>query len=114
MRRGKEIAQGAHAAMEFLIERLRNVDRSGLAAVEIDETVRAWLRHGTPKICLQVSSEEELLSYHRRALDRNLRSHLVQDSGKTEFGGVPTFTACAIGPDPSEEIDAVTGNLPLY
>jgi PTH2 family peptidyl-tRNA hydrolase len=38
---------------------------------------------------------------------------LIIDSGKTEFGGVPTKTCLAIGPDYSEKIDKVTGNLKL-
>ena len=63
---------------------------------------------------MQVSSEEELLAHHQKALELGLRSHLIRDSGRTEFGGVPTLTACAIGPDESVKIDAVTGNLKLY
>ncbi|MFC1681606.1 peptidyl-tRNA hydrolase [Pseudomonadota bacterium] len=43
-----------------------------------------------------------------------LRSYLIRDSGRTEFGGVPTLTACAIGPDDSDKIDAVTKDLKLY
>lgn len=33
--------------------------------------------------------------------------------GKTEFHGVPTRTCLAIGPDDSEKIDAITGQLQL-
>ena len=33
--------------------------------------------------------------------------------GLTEFGGVPTYTALAVGPDLAERVDAVTGTLPL-
>lgn len=51
---------------------------------------------------------------HRKALTLGLKSHLIRDSGRTEFGGVPTLTACAIGPDPAEQIDEVTGSLEPY
>lgn len=43
----------------------------------------------------------------------NLNVSLVTDSGRTEFGGVPTKTCLAIGPNKIEEIDKITGHLPL-
>jgi PTH2 family peptidyl-tRNA hydrolase len=43
-----------------------------------------------------------------------MECHLVQDAGLTEFGGVPTYTAVAIGPDYDDRIDPVTGDLELY
>ncbi len=117
MRRGKEIAQGSHASLGFLVARLRaaridgdgNVDGLVLTPVE-----RAWIEAGGAKVCVRVNSEEELLECHRRALDAGLTAHLVRDSGRTEFGGVATLTACAVGPDDAERIDAVTGELELY
>lgn len=38
---------------------------------------------------------------------------LITDCGKTEFGGTPTVTCLGIGPYLSEELDKITGNLPL-
>ena len=69
----------------------------------------AWL-----KVCLRVNSEEELLIYHEKALQSGLKSYLITDSGRTEFNGVPTLTACAIGPADMEQIDQVTGDLVPY
>lgn len=117
MRRGKEIAQGSHAAMAFLSERLRRGLRdlrAVSALVELSEVERHWLLHGMAKVCLRVNSEEELLHHHRRALEVGLTSHLITDSGRTEFGGVPTLTACAIGPDEVDAIDRITGDLVPY
>lgn len=71
-------------------------------------------RKGMAKLCLQVNSEEELLDYHERALRHGLKSFLITDSGRTEFGGTPTRTACAIGPASVGQVDAVTGDLTLY
>lgn len=34
---------------------------------------------------------------------------MIRDAGKTEFKGVPTRTAVAIGPAPVEAIDLITG-----
>lgn len=113
MRRGKEIAQGSHASMEFLVSRLRSTRRAG-DTFYLDEHTIAWIENGAPKICLRVESEKELVALHEKARSLGLRSYLIRDSGRTEFSGVPTLTACAIGPDPGDDIDQVTGDLVPY
>lgn len=115
MRRGKEIAQGSHASMAFLVHRMRAL--SGVGAeitLALSAQEQQWITHGMAKVCLKVNSEEELLDCHARARASGIESHLIRDSGRTEFGGVPTLTACAIGPDEPERIDAITGELSLY
>lgn len=111
MRRGKEIAQGSHASMEFLVHEIRVSDEVKLNLSEIE---LSWLRHGMGKVCLQVNSEAELIEHHERALAAGLKSYVILDSGKAEFDGKPTLTACAIGPDDAERIDAITGKLAFY
>lgn len=117
MRRGKEIAQGSHAAMAFLNERIEqgltdpNATQVSIALSPIE---KAWLQRGHAKVCLRVNSEAELLDYHQKAQAQGLSSHVITDSGRTEFGGVPTLTACAIGPDEVDRIDQVTGELVPY
>jgi hypothetical protein len=39
---------------------------------------------------------------------------LIQDAGLTEFGGVPTYTALAIGPDEDAKIDELTKIFRCY
>ena len=112
MRRGKEIAQGSHASMAFLLARFRS--KGGVALAEFDQLVQKWLTSHCAKICVRVDSEAELLDVHARAQAAGLESHLIRDAGHTEFGGIPTLTCCAIGPDESSKIDAVTGTLTLY
>jgi PTH2 family peptidyl-tRNA hydrolase len=117
MRRGKEVAQGAHAAMDFLAEPLRAQIEGGeelRPVLVLTEDERLWLVHGMAKVCLRVNSEAELVMHHQKALAAGIKSHLIRDSGRTEFRGQPTLTACAIGPAPEESIDLVTGDLELY
>jgi PTH2 family peptidyl-tRNA hydrolase len=115
MRRGKEIAQGSHASGAWLAEAVAAaVGTDGRAEVRLDPVARVWLTGSWRKVTLQVRSEQELVDLHERATELGLRSHLVRDSGRTEFGGVPTLTALAIGPDLAERIDQVTGELDLY
>lgn len=115
MRRGKEIAQGSHASGAWLMEAVAaSIDAHGRAEVALDPVARVWVTGSWRKVTLQVRSEEELLELHDAATALGLRSHLVRDSGRTEFAGVPTLTALAIGPDLAEQIDQVTGHLDLY
>lgn len=131
MRRGKEIAQGAHASMKWLTKRLHpfieealeggflrrifTVPMSFLRVLRTFSSVElAWMKSGFKKVTVIVKSEEELLEIHKKALEAGLESQLVQDSGKTEFGGVPTYTACGIGPDHADKINPITGHLKLY
>jgi PTH2 family peptidyl-tRNA hydrolase len=115
MRRGKEIAQGSHASMEFLVCQLRErLSHNAELSMQLNDKEKSWVREGMAKVCLQVNSEQELLDHHEKANSQGLRSYLIKDSGRTEFGGVPTFTACAIGPDEAELIDVVTRDLKLY
>ncbi len=45
--------------------------------------------------------------------EKGLVCSLIIDAGLTEFGGVPTRTCIAIGPNWSDEIDEITGHLKL-
>jgi peptidyl-tRNA hydrolase len=38
---------------------------------------------------------------------------LIEDNGATEFHGVKTATAVAVGPDWEDRVDAITKDLPL-
>ena len=111
MRRGKQIAQGAHASMAFLTRRLQKYGHTSLA--NCSKAEREWLTDGFAKVCCRVDSEEELLAIRDKAIDAGLEVHLVTDSGKTEFHGEPTNTCLAIGPDCVEKIDPITGDLEL-
>ena len=111
MRRGKQIAQGAHASMSFICRRLQ--ESGSVSFDDFTEVQRAWLTGAFAKVCCRVNSEEELMEIYDRALDAGLEVHLITDSGKTEFHGEPTNTCLAIGPDGVDKIDAITGDLLL-
>jgi PTH2 family peptidyl-tRNA hydrolase len=121
MRRGKEISQGAHAAMAFLSNRMVcRYDALGWApefygtAPRLSEAEQEWLLGSFRKITVRVDSAEDLADVVQKAKDASLVAEVITDSGLTEFGGVPTVTCAAIGPDYDEKIDPVTGHLELY
>ena len=110
MRRGKEIAQGAHASMCFLSTHLAD----GGTYEELPNVAQLWLQGLFTKVVCRVDSEEELLLLHTKAIESEIMSCLITDAGKTEFDGTATHTAVALGPEWSEKLDEITGHLTLY
>lgn len=101
MRKGKLVAQGAHASVAVVVN---NVP---------DPRIDEWLENSFTKICVRVDSELELLDLYEKAKAANLLVELITDNGKTEFGGVPTRTCVAMGPDEDERLEPITGKLKL-
>ncbi len=101
MRKGKMVAQGAHASVAVIVN---NVP---------DPRIDEWLEGSFTKICVRVDSELELLDLYEKAKSAGLLTELITDNGTTEFGGVKTRTCVAIGPDTNERLDPITGHLQL-
>jgi PTH2 family peptidyl-tRNA hydrolase len=126
MRKGKMIAQGSHASMSFLTQKM-NLQKTMGYGIHHHETrylsqaydekqaieITSWLTSSFRKICVYVNSEEELEAVHQKALDSGLISHMIVDNGATEFNGVKTKTCCAIGPASDHKFKNVTDHLPL-
>jgi PTH2 family peptidyl-tRNA hydrolase len=104
MRKGKMVAQGAHASLGAVLENQK---------LKEDADTKAWLEGRFVKICVGVDSEEELLQIYEQANELGLNCSLIEDAGFTEFDGVPTNTAVAVGPGLPDEVDKITGNLRL-
>jgi PTH2 family peptidyl-tRNA hydrolase len=120
VRRGKEISQGAHAALAHIARRLRPAPAGDLGPegqvmeIVLRPAELKWLFNFQTKIALQVPDLETLLALAEAAEAAGIEIHLITDAGLTEFGGVPTVTALAIGPDYSDRIDPITSSLKLY
>lgn len=114
MRKGKMVAQGAHASQMAVYPRPTEDDVArGWMAVNLNEHSTPWLRDNFKKIAVAVNSEQELRAVHEAALAAGIPCSLVTDSGLTEFGGVPTVTAVAVGPAHEDIVNRITGALPL-
>lgn len=112
LRRGKELAQASHASNAFMSRRLREFGY--IKMDELSPEIQQWLNGGVAKICLKVDSEEEMREIFDKAKEKGLECHMITDSGKTEFGGVPTITSLSIGPNYKDDIDPITNHLKLY
>lgn len=107
MRKGKLIAQGSHASLGAIMNYVKN------SQCAFPEVVEEWLQGSHTKICVYVTSEQDLVDIAVQALIENVNYHLVEDLGLTEFNGVKTLTCLALGPDYPEILDPLTGHLPL-
>lgn len=111
MRKGKMVAQGAHASMRAIL--MLGHREGERFVIPLDQRFEPWLLGRFKKICVSVNSEAELLALYQKSQAAGLITALIQDAGLTEFGGVPTYTALAVGPDTEERVDSITGTLPL-
>ena len=100
--KGELAAQCSDAAAECVLKAKRSDPRS------LDN----YIRRGARKIVCKVSDLVALKKAFSRAKKSGLVCHLVKDAGHTE---IPpgTETVVGIGPGPRNEIDKITGDLPL-
>ena len=111
MRKGKMIAQGAHASLRVLLD--RGAPQDDRYVISMTEAMKAWLTGRFTKVCVSVDSEAALDAVVARATAAGVPCALIVDAGQTEFHGVPTKTCCAVGPAWVADVDAITGDLPL-
>src|SRR5258705_12985107 len=110
MRKGKMIAQGAHASMKVLLDRGAATGDGFMFTVT--PAMAAWLGGRFTKGCGSVDSQAALDEIHRRATEAGLPGALIVDAGPTQFKGVPTKTRVAVGPAGAAHVDPITRRLP--
>lgn len=101
MGKGKIAAQVGHACV--------------LGAENVRKSHPEWFSkwwEGQAKIVLKVSSESELESVKRDAIELGLPWSQVTDAGHTQIAP-GTFTCISIGPAPEDLIDKITSDLKL-
>jgi PTH2 family peptidyl-tRNA hydrolase len=99
---GKLSAQVAHAAVTCALE----------AKSRKAKWFSEWYREGQRKVVLKAEDLDELLSLKEKAAKAKLPFALITDAGLTELP--PNTTTClGIGPGPENELDPITGSLPL-
>jgi len=118
MRKGKMVAQGAHASMAAVLDRMvilshkKEIQEKTLI-LESGTPMESWINGLFTKVCVSVDSESELIKIYEKAKGAGLIASIITDAGLTEFNGVPTKTCIAIGPNWSEEVNQITGHLKL-
>ena len=99
---GKMAAQVAHASVNCAFASKRSHAK----------WFKKWYALGQRKVVLKAKNLEQLRELQHQARQSKLPHSMIQDAGLTE---VPpgTVTCLGLGPAPEEEIDKLTGELPL-
>jgi len=113
MRKGKMVAQGAHASMAAILNYGGKDDKGVHISFSSKSAINDWINGRFTKVCVSVDSEKELMEIYQAAVKAKLICALITDAGVTEFNGVPTKTCCAIGPEWSMRLTRLQGHLKL-
>jgi len=132
MRKGKMISQGAHASLKVILDMMVDYDpwedqymyeyihsmnprkyKEKHLKLEKDSPLENWIEGTFTKITCSVDSLEELKELNEKAKKSKIPCSIITDIGKTEFNGIPTITAIAIGPADVKRINPITQNLKL-
>jgi PTH2 family peptidyl-tRNA hydrolase len=99
---GKLAVQVAHAAVSCALE----------AKSKRSSWFSEWYREGQRKVVVRAKDLEELRMLDAKAARAGIPRALIADAGLTELP--PNTTTClGIGPAPQDQIDPITGSLPL-
>lgn len=119
MRKGKMMAQSAHASMKVFFDRGRilpagDVHKFAMMQItDITPEMKEWIEGAFTKVVVGVETEEEIYALAEKAKQANLPYAVIIDNGMTEFAGKKTTTCIAIGPADSSKLDPITGDLKL-
>lgn len=116
---GKTAAQASHASMKIFFDRIEEIyhdarmDKPYRMNIEdITPKMKEWIEGIFTKVVVGCDDEAHLFELKKEAEKNGLPVSLVKDAGLTVFNE-PTYTCIAIGPDDSDKIDEVTGELNL-
>ena len=99
---GKLAAQVGHATAECITKAERTEPR----------LLDRYMKVGQRKVVCQAANEDELRRLFGEAKEAGIIAALITDAGHTE---IPpgTVTVAGLGPGSRDEIDTITGSLPL-
>ena len=112
LKRAAMVAMAAKISCEFLVD--NNVsERGDTLKVKLTPQESDWIQGKSTRIILGVSSEEALKNILFKAEMAGLSSYSMTNSLRNQNDFDEEVLCAAIGPDDSERIDEITGNLKL-
>jgi PTH2 family peptidyl-tRNA hydrolase len=106
---GKLAGQVAHAAIGCY----RKTLEENMEDHQKEDLIWEWFYEGQAKIILQVPTEQDLQNLLAKCVLYKVPYYEVRDMGLTELEP-DTFTCIGIGPELTENLNKITGNLKLY
>lgn len=113
LRRAEAAALASKASMCFILEGDES-DQSGSVKVTLSGIEAEWMLGSSTRIILGVSSEETMRKLLLKAELQGVSTYEItgSSSGKVDEG--IQLIAAALGPDDSDKLDLITGNLKLF
>jgi len=113
LRRAESAALASKASMAFVLEGDES-DQSGSVKVILTGIEAEWFLGCSTRIILGVSSEEAMRKILLKAELQGVSTYEItgSSSGKVDEG--IQLIAAALGPDESDKLDLITGNLRLF
>ncbi|CDW79408.1 peptidyl-trna hydrolase-like protein [Stylonychia lemnae] len=108
MGKGKVGAQCGHATLGVY----KQVQKYAKDSEYWQKVLSNWSWEGQKKICLKVTSEQELLDLQSKAKEKSIPAYVVADAGLTQIKE-GSLTVCGLGPAPTKMINILTGHLKL-
>jgi peptidyl-tRNA hydrolase len=114
LRRAALAALTAKASTEFFLGN-DDSDADDVLSVKLSPHEAMWLGSGAPRIVLGVTSESQLRSMILKAELAGIQCYSVEGKSPDlyEREGLYETIAASLGPDESDKIDEITGNLKL-
>lgn len=113
LRRSEAAALASKASMAFIVE-CDESDNSGSVKVNLSGIEAEWILGSSTRIILGVTSEDAMRKLLLKAELQGVSTYEItgSSSGKSDEG--IQLIAAALGPDDSDKLDLITGNLKLF
>lgn len=113
LRRAEAAALAAKASTAFMLD-MDESETSSQIQVRLSGTDAEWLLGSATRIVLGISSEDALRKILLKAEINGISTYeIVGSSSGKENEGIQLIAA-ALGPDESDKLDLITGNLKLF
>lgn len=113
LRRAEAAALASKASMAFIVESDVS-DRSGSIQIELSGTEAEWMINASTRIVLGVPSEDAMKKILLKAELQGIPTYEITGSSSGKVNEGVQLIAAALGPDDSDKLDLVTGNLKLF
>ena len=111
MSKGKMVAQGSHASLACITNRVKAANEMNLRLT--DEELE-WFNDSFTKICLGIKSEEELLEIYNKLKDLGINVVLITDNKLSLRDENPVHTCIGIGPCDELKVKDIIGHLKVF
>lgn len=113
LRRAEAAALASKASMAFIIE-YDVSDRSDSVQIKLTGIEAEWILNSATRIILGVQTEDALKKILLKAELQGIPTYEINGPSSGKFDEGIQLIAASLGPDESEKLDIITGNLKLF